>query len=101
MATVTIHDAKTNLSELIRRVEAGEEIVIARGETPVAILKDYKREDIAKRRASAFGMEAGNYPLPPDDALIGEMSDADFVEAFGQEFYDLHEVGRGRRKSGK
>ena len=34
MSTVTIQDAKTNLSKLLARVEAGEEIVIARGKTP-------------------------------------------------------------------
>lgn len=34
--TVTIHEAKTNLSRLLVRVEAGEEIVVARGKTPVA-----------------------------------------------------------------
>ena len=38
MATVTIHDAKTNLSKLIARAEAGEEIVIARGKDPVVRL---------------------------------------------------------------
>ena len=38
MAIVTIHQAKTNLSKLIARVEAGEEIVIARGKQPVAKL---------------------------------------------------------------
>jgi prevent-host-death family protein len=36
MPTVTIHAAKTNLSKLLVRVEAGEEIVIARGKTPIA-----------------------------------------------------------------
>lgn len=36
--TVTIHKAKTNLSQLIARAEAGEEIVIARAGTPVAKL---------------------------------------------------------------
>jgi prevent-host-death family protein len=36
--TVTIHAAKTNLSRLIARAEAGEEIIIARGRTPVAKL---------------------------------------------------------------
>jgi prevent-host-death family protein len=36
--TVTIHAAKTNLSRLIARAEAGEEIVIARGDKPVAKL---------------------------------------------------------------
>ncbi len=35
---VPLNEAKTRLSELIRRVEAGEEIVIRRGRTPVARL---------------------------------------------------------------
>lgn len=38
MTVVTIHKAKTELSRLIARVEAGEEIVIARGNEPVAKL---------------------------------------------------------------
>jgi prevent-host-death family protein len=36
--TVTIHVAKTTLSQLVARAEAGEEIVIARDKTPVAKL---------------------------------------------------------------
>jgi prevent-host-death family protein len=38
MTTVTIHKAKTELSKLIARVEKGEEIIIARGNQPVAKL---------------------------------------------------------------
>jgi prevent-host-death family protein len=38
MATVTIHEAKTNLSKLLQKVAAGEEVVIARGKKPVARL---------------------------------------------------------------
>ncbi|MBL8669293.1 MAG: type II toxin-antitoxin system Phd/YefM family antitoxin [Alphaproteobacteria bacterium] len=38
MTTVTIHAAKTQLSKLLARVEAGEEVVIARGKTPIAKL---------------------------------------------------------------
>lgn len=38
MATVTIHHAKTNLSKLIARAEAGEEVIIARGGKPVVRL---------------------------------------------------------------
>jgi prevent-host-death family protein len=38
MATVTIHQAKTNLSKLIQRASQGEEIIIARGSKPVARL---------------------------------------------------------------
>lgn len=36
--TVNVHTAKTELSKLLARVEAGEEIVIARGTVPVARL---------------------------------------------------------------
>lgn len=35
---ISIHAAKTHLSRLIARAEAGEEIVIARGRKPVAKL---------------------------------------------------------------
>lgn len=38
MRSVTIHAAKTHLSALLAEVEAGEEIVIARGPTPIARL---------------------------------------------------------------
>lgn len=38
MDSVNIHVAKTNLSRLLVRVEAGEEIVIARAGRPVARL---------------------------------------------------------------
>jgi prevent-host-death family protein len=36
--TVNVHEAKTRLSELLKRVEAGEEITIARSGKPVAKL---------------------------------------------------------------
>ena len=38
MPPVTVHIAKTTLSELIARALAGEEIIIARGREPVARL---------------------------------------------------------------
>jgi prevent-host-death family protein len=38
MSMVTIHKAKTNLSNLIRKAAAGEEVIIARGAKPVARL---------------------------------------------------------------
>ena len=40
--SVNIHEAKTHLSRLIERVEAGEEIVIARAGRPVARLVSYR-----------------------------------------------------------
>ena len=38
MASFGVHETKTNLSELLRRAEAGEEIVIRRGDVAVARL---------------------------------------------------------------
>ncbi|USQ78424.1 type II toxin-antitoxin system Phd/YefM family antitoxin [Ornithinimicrobium faecis] len=35
---VTVQEAKTHLSRLLRRVEAGETVVIRRGRTRVAVL---------------------------------------------------------------
>ena len=40
---VNVHDAKTHLSRLLERVEAGEEIVIARNGRPVARLVPAQR----------------------------------------------------------
>jgi PIN domain nuclease of toxin-antitoxin system len=36
MSQITVHVAKTNLSQLVARVEAGEEVILVRGKQPVA-----------------------------------------------------------------
>jgi antitoxin (DNA-binding transcriptional repressor) of toxin-antitoxin stability system len=41
MNSVTIHEAKTTLSKLVTKVEAGGEFVICRGKQPVARLTPY------------------------------------------------------------
>ncbi|MEX0427281.1 type II toxin-antitoxin system Phd/YefM family antitoxin [Nocardioides sp. DS6] len=46
MAVVNIHEAKTHLSRLLERVEAGEEITIARAGKPVADLVPHSRVDV-------------------------------------------------------
>ncbi|MSQ48870.1 MAG: type II toxin-antitoxin system Phd/YefM family antitoxin [Betaproteobacteria bacterium] len=69
MDTVNIHEAKTQLSRLIERVCAGEEIIIARGGRPVARLAP-----LAPRRPRRLGLLKGkiwvakdfNAPLPDD-----------------------------------
>ena len=38
MLQVNIHEAKTNLSKLIQKVVDGEEVIIARGNKPIAKL---------------------------------------------------------------
>lgn len=49
MATVNIHEAKTHFSKLLRRVAAGEEIVIARAGRPVARLVPFEAEGAGRR----------------------------------------------------
>jgi prevent-host-death family protein len=75
METVTIHDAKTNLSRLIARAERGEEIVIARGKEPVARLVPIKKPK--KRIPGMFKgkVEIGPAffePLPPEELALWE-----------------------------
>jgi prevent-host-death family protein len=61
MDLVTIHKAKTQLSKLIEQVERGEEVIIARGKTPVARLVPYAPEQ-PKR---GFGSMKGRATLGP------------------------------------
>jgi antitoxin (DNA-binding transcriptional repressor) of toxin-antitoxin stability system len=42
--TVKVSEAKTHLSELLARVEAGEDVIIARGNDPIARLSRFARE---------------------------------------------------------
>jgi prevent-host-death family protein len=60
MAVVTVYQAKTQLSKLIARAEAGEEIVIARGCEPVVKLTPIEKP-ASKRR---FGALRGTLSLP-------------------------------------
>jgi prevent-host-death family protein len=46
---VNIYDAKTRLSQLVGRAEAGEEIVIARGGRPVARLVPFRVEGVPRK----------------------------------------------------
>lgn len=47
MTTVNIHEAKSTLSKLLERVEAGETITIARAGKPIAQLVPLVRADLA------------------------------------------------------
>ncbi len=42
--TVKVGEAKTHLSDLLAKVEAGEEVIIARGNDPIAKLSRIRRE---------------------------------------------------------
>ena len=53
---VTIHAAKTTLSQLIARAHAGEEIVIARGDLPVARLVPIVGQAPGRRAGTLRGL---------------------------------------------
>ena len=60
-ATVNMHEAKTSLSRLVERAEAGEEIVIARAGKPAARLVPF----VATRRRR-LGLLDGRFTIPDD-----------------------------------
>ena len=69
MTQVNIHEAKTKLSQLLARVEAGEEIIIARAGRPVARLCAIQPIQPGRRLGRDKGVfevpEDFNEPLPP------------------------------------
>ncbi len=76
METVTIHTAKTTLSQLLARVEAGEEIILARGKEPIAKLVPFqpappKRQFGALRGILSVGPEFFE-PLSEQDLAVWE-----------------------------
>lgn len=74
MRRVGMHEAKTHLSQLVREVEAGEEVVVLRGGVPVARLVPYTAP-IARQ----LGMDRGALLVPDDfDAPLPD----DVLDAF-------------------
>ncbi len=63
METVNVHQAKTNLSRLLSRVELGEEVIISNRGIPVAKLIPFRA--LTDRRAS-LGQDQGRYVVPDD-----------------------------------
>lgn len=74
MSTINVHEAKTHLSRLLERVEAGETVTIARAGKPVADLVPHRRVDIV------FGTLAGR--IEYDTETFDEV-DEDVNESFG------------------
>jgi prevent-host-death family protein len=73
MDTVNIHAAKTHFSRLIERVEAGEEVVVARAGKPVAKIVPFRPEPAPRK----LGLMKGVFIIPDDfdDPLPDEMFD--------------------------
>lgn len=76
MARIGMHEAKTQLSKLVERAEAGEEIVITRRGEPAARL-------VPARQGAGFGSLAGAWQ---GQVKIGDDFDelpADLAESLG------------------
>ncbi|MBL7489667.1 type II toxin-antitoxin system Phd/YefM family antitoxin [Frankia sp. AgB1.9] len=68
-----IHDAKTNLSRIVDRVEQGEEIIISRAGTPVAKVVPLRRSVNRTGRGSLRGtlVLADDWDTAETNAAIG------------------------------
>lgn len=58
---VGVHEAKTRLSELLRLVDGGQEVEIARGGEPVAKLVPFGPQNTRR-----LGIDRGVYTVPDD-----------------------------------
>ncbi|KKQ51978.1 MAG: hypothetical protein UT19_C0002G0001 [Candidatus Woesebacteria bacterium GW2011_GWB1_39_10b] len=62
MQMANIHEAKTNLSKLIEKVQKGNEVIIAKAGKPVAKLVAYKK----KLKPRKLGLWKGKVWVSPD-----------------------------------
>ncbi|MEH1804193.1 type II toxin-antitoxin system Phd/YefM family antitoxin [Nostoc sp.] len=63
MKTLNIHQAETNLSQLLLRVEHGEEIIISDRGIPIAKLVPFRT---SSNRRDSLGQDKGRFVLPED-----------------------------------
>ncbi|WP_420626421.1 type II toxin-antitoxin system Phd/YefM family antitoxin [Candidatus Poriferisodalis sp.] len=72
---VNVHAAKTHFSKLLRRVESGEEVVLARAGKPCARLVPYEQNRPKRRAGLLRGLEIPPEffePLPDDELAAWE-----------------------------
>lgn len=70
MHTVTIHEAKTHLSRLVKEVLQGEDVIIARGKTPLVRLTALPEARLQRRLDGCKGLVASisdNFDAPLND----------------------------------
>ena len=73
---MNVHQAKTNFSKLLARVELGEEIIISNRGLPVAKLVPYYEPG---SRSASIGLDRGRFTVPKTSTIL---SPADLLEAF-------------------
>ena len=54
MTTATIFEAKTNFSELVKKAQAGEEVIITSGREKIPVAKIVPIEPVKKKRLGAM-----------------------------------------------
>ena len=80
MVMVNIQEAKTHFSRLIKRVKAGERVIICERNVPVAEIKDVPRDE-GRVRMGTFGSYAGLIRIADDfDAPLPEFESAFYGE---------------------
>lgn len=76
MPTINMHEAKTHLSRLVERAEAGDTIIIARAGKPVVKVTALAAPDTPQR----LGFLAGEFTVPAD---FNRMGDEEIATLFG------------------
>lgn len=78
--TVNVQEAKTRLSELLRRVEAGDEVVIARAGRPIARI-----QATSPRSRDLSGPLLPELPPIPVDSLFEDMTEEELTSWEGED----------------
>lgn len=63
MSTVTLAELQQNMAGLLARVEAGEHLLVVRGDRPIAELRPVAG---SRARPRPFGLAAGAFVVPDD-----------------------------------
>ena len=83
MTTIKMHQAKTELSKLVASAEAGEEIVIARGDKPVAKIVPVGADARQQRKPGAW---KGRFTVP--DSIFDPLPEEELRAFEGADSFD-------------
>lgn len=73
MKTINIHEAKTNLSQIIERVARGETVIIGKAGKPMAVLSPYSSTEKPREPGSMKGKIQIADDFDADDNLIADL----------------------------
>ena len=71
MTTVNISDVERDLAGYLRRVQAGETLLVVEADQPLAEIKPVPKQTVPKRQPRPFGLRKGDFVVPDnfDDPL--------------------------------